>query len=95
MCLDKGYDCDEVYATLLEFGFTAHVRQLREEAQAIKREAGGLRSPLGGGTGAFLAQPLSPSARALGEKATELPGLSPFRLRLACFSRRRVIRIGT
>ena len=47
MCLDKGYDYDEVYATLLEFGFTAHVRQLREEAQAIKREAGGLRSPLG------------------------------------------------
>ncbi len=69
MCLDKGYDYDEVYATLLEFGFTAHVRTLREEAQAIKREAGGLRSPLGGGTGAFLAQPLSPSARALGEKA--------------------------
>jgi putative transposase len=40
MCLDKGYDYDEVYATLREFGFTAHVRQLREEAKAIKREAG-------------------------------------------------------
>jgi putative transposase len=40
MCLDKGYDYDEVYATLREFGFTAHVRMLREEAQAIKREAG-------------------------------------------------------
>jgi putative transposase len=40
MCLDKGYDYDEVYAILQEFGFTAHVRQLREEAQAIKREAG-------------------------------------------------------
>lgn len=40
MCLDKGYDYDEVYATLLEFGFTAHVRPRGEEAQAIKREAG-------------------------------------------------------
>jgi transposase len=40
MCLDKGYDYDEVYALLLEFGFTAHVRPRGEEAQAIKREAG-------------------------------------------------------
>jgi putative transposase len=37
MCHDKGYDYDEVYATLLEFGFTAHVRPRGEEAQAIKR----------------------------------------------------------
>lgn len=40
MCLDKGYDYDEVYATLREFDFTAHVRPRGEEAQAIKREAG-------------------------------------------------------
>lgn len=40
MCLDKGYDYDEVYATLLEFGLTAHVRPRGEEAQALKREAG-------------------------------------------------------
>ncbi len=40
MCLDKGYDYDEVYATLQEFGFTAHVRPRGEEARAIKREAG-------------------------------------------------------
>lgn len=40
MCLDKGYDYDEVYAILLEFGFTAHVRSRGEEAQAIKRKAG-------------------------------------------------------
>jgi putative transposase len=40
MCLDKGYDYDEAYAILLEFGFTAHVRPRGEEAQAIKREAG-------------------------------------------------------
>ena len=40
MCLDKGYDYDEVYATLLEFGFTAHVRPRGEEAKALRREAG-------------------------------------------------------
>jgi putative transposase len=40
MCLDAGYDYDEVYATLQEFGFTAHVRPREEEAKAIKWEAG-------------------------------------------------------
>jgi putative transposase len=40
MCLDAGYDYDEVSAMLQEFGFTAHVRPRGEEAQAIKREAG-------------------------------------------------------
>ena len=40
MCLDKGYDFDEVRRTLEEFGFTAHIRSRGEEAKAIKREAG-------------------------------------------------------
>lgn len=40
MCLDKGYDYDEVREILKEFGFTAHIRPRGEEAQAIKREAG-------------------------------------------------------
>ena len=40
MCLDKGYDYDEVYTILQAFGFTAHVRPRGEEARAIKREAG-------------------------------------------------------
>lgn len=40
MCLDKGYDYDEVRALLVEFGFTAHIRARGEEAQAIKQEAG-------------------------------------------------------
>lgn len=40
MCLDKGYDYDEVYTILQVFGFTAHVRPRGEEAKAIKREAG-------------------------------------------------------
>ena len=37
MCLDKGYDYEEVRETLREFGFTAHIRARGEEAQAIKR----------------------------------------------------------
>lgn len=40
MCLDKGYDYDEVRDILRECGFTAHIRPRGEEAKAIKREAG-------------------------------------------------------
>jgi putative transposase len=40
LCLDKGYDYEEVRATLAVFGFTAHVRARGEEAQALKRKAG-------------------------------------------------------
>ncbi len=40
MCLDKGYDYDEVRDLLIAFVFTAHIRARGEEAQAIKKEAG-------------------------------------------------------
>ncbi len=40
MCLDKGYDYDQVRAILIEFGFTAHIRGRGEEAKEIAREAG-------------------------------------------------------
>ena len=40
LCLDKGYDFDEVRLTLYEFGFTAHIPSRGEEARAIKKEAG-------------------------------------------------------
>ena len=40
MCLDKGYDCQEVRDTLRECGFTAHIRSRGEEAEAIRAEAG-------------------------------------------------------
>lgn len=40
MCLDKGYDYQEVRDTLAEFGFTAHIRSRGEEAKELKREAG-------------------------------------------------------
>ena len=40
LCLDKGYDYDEVRAILDEFGFTAHIRSRGEEAKEIAQEAG-------------------------------------------------------
>jgi transposase len=40
LCLDKGYDFEEVRATLVEFGFTAHIRSRGEEARAKAAEAG-------------------------------------------------------
>ena len=39
MCLDKGYDFQEVREILAEFGFTAHIRARGEEAQQLKRDA--------------------------------------------------------
>ena len=40
MCLDKGYDYDEVREILAEFGFTDHIKARGEEAKEIKQEAG-------------------------------------------------------
>jgi len=40
MCLDKGYDYDEVRDLLREFGFTAHIRSRGEDASAIKSKLG-------------------------------------------------------
>jgi transposase len=39
MCMDKGYDYNEVRALVKEFGFTAHIRARGEEAKAIKKSA--------------------------------------------------------
>lgn len=39
LCLDKGYDDDEVRELAKEFGYTAHIRSRGEEAQALKRNA--------------------------------------------------------
>jgi putative transposase len=40
LCLDQGYDVDEVRELLATFECTAHIRARGEEAHAIKREAG-------------------------------------------------------
>ena len=38
MCLDKGYDYDEVREILADFGFTAHIQARSEEAKELKQE---------------------------------------------------------
>jgi putative transposase len=40
LCLDKGYDYDEVRALGKEFGYTLHIRPRNEETQALKRQVG-------------------------------------------------------
>lgn len=39
LCLDKGYDFDEVRNWAEEFHFTAHIRSRGEEARMIRRQA--------------------------------------------------------
>jgi putative transposase len=39
LCLDKGYDYDEVRELAREFRFTGHIRSRGEEAALIKRRA--------------------------------------------------------
>lgn len=40
LCLDAAYNNKEIRELAAEFAFTAHIRGRREEAHAIKREAG-------------------------------------------------------
>ena len=40
LCLDKGYDYDEVRELGKEFGYTLHIRPRKEEEQAIKWQVG-------------------------------------------------------
>ena len=40
LCLEKGYDDEEVRDLWEEFGCTAHIRARGEEAKALKQEAG-------------------------------------------------------
>jgi transposase len=40
LCLDKGYDDDEVRETLAEFGFTAPIKGRGTEAKELTQEAG-------------------------------------------------------
>jgi len=40
ICLDKGYDYEEVRTIVDVFGFTAHIRSRGEEAQELAAEAG-------------------------------------------------------
>ena len=59
LCLDKGYDYDEVRELGKQFGYTLHIRPRNEEAQALKRQVGWKRKALGGGANAQLDEQVS------------------------------------
>lgn len=40
LCLDKGYDYDDIRELVAEFAFTAHIRARGEEARELKTQAG-------------------------------------------------------
>jgi putative transposase len=82
LCLDKGYDYNEVRELGKQFGYTLHIRPRNEEAQALKRQVGWKRKALGGGAHAQLDEPLSECVGPLGQKGRELFGPAPSRL---CF----------
>lgn len=39
VCMDKGYDYDEVREIVKEFGYTAHIKARGEEAKELKKSA--------------------------------------------------------
>lgn len=74
LCLDKGYDYDEVREIVQAFGFTAHLRARGEAARAIKHEAGFKARRLCRGTHPQLDESLPAHLHALGEAGRHLPG---------------------
>lgn len=87
MCMDKGYDYEEVRAILRAFGFTAHIRSRGEEAKEIAQEAGQrARRWVVERSHSWLNR----FRRLLIRREKALPGLYSF-----CLACRRVTRIGS
>jgi hypothetical protein len=72
LCLEEGYDDDEVREPGKEFGSTLPIRHRKEEARAIKRQIGWKRAPVGGGTNAQLDEPLSQHLDPLSTKRSKI-----------------------
>lgn len=87
ICLDKGYDFDEVREIVREFGFTVHIRARGEEAKAIQQDGRLQGASLGGGACSQLDESLSSDTRSLGKTSRNLHRHAAPRLRhhhLAC-----------
>jgi hypothetical protein len=95
LCLDKGYDFEEVRRLAAAFGFVAHIRSRGEAAQATAAKPGQKSPPLGGRAHPQLDEPLPQPADPLGQKSRELPGPASLCLRPDCLPCRRIIRIGS
>jgi hypothetical protein len=80
LCLDKGYDYDEVRKLAEAFGYTAHSRTRAEEAPAIKREAGAKARRWGVECPPW-DESVSPDSDPLGETRGVLFGHAPLGLR--------------
>jgi putative transposase len=94
LCLDKGYDFEEVRAVAAALGFVAHIRSRGEEAPATEAKPGQQARRSRRRAHAFLDEPLPQPADPLGQKTRELPGPASLRLRPDCLPCRRIIRIG-
>jgi putative transposase len=95
LCLDKGYDFEEVRGLATAFGFVAHIRSRGEEAQVTEATPGQKARRSRGGTHPPLDEPLPQPADPLGQETRELPGSAPLRLQLDYLPCLRVIRIGS
>ena len=95
MCLDKGYDYEEVREILEEFGFTAHIKARGEEAKELREEAGKRARRWVVERSHKLDETVPAHPGALGQEARELSCLSAFRLCPHLVSCCRVIRIGS
>ncbi len=71
LCLDKGYDFDEVRDLAREFRFAAHIRSRGEEAKSIRRSAR-FSPPLGSSTDTQLDESIPSHSHSLGEENGEL-----------------------
>ena len=80
LCLDKGYDYDEVRELADAFRFTAHIRRRGEEARAAKK-TGGFKALAGWSIAAQLDEPIPKDPHPLGEASRHLSRHAPSRLR--------------
>ena len=95
LCLDKGYDFEEVRGLAAAFGFVAHIRSRGEDAPATEAKPGQQARRSRGRAHPRLDEPLPQPADPLGQESRELPGPASLRLRPDCLPCRRIIRIGT
>ena len=80
LCMDAGYDYEEVREVVWQFGYTAHIRSRGEEVKARKagrrsqgEESGSGGTALGSRKNSQRAQSLPPFVGEMGKESTELP----------------------
>src|SRR5258706_9584633 len=72
LCLDKGYDYNEVRELRKVFGYTLHIRARKEEAQTLKRQVDWKRETINSRAHTQLDEPVSRNVDPLREKDRKL-----------------------